>query len=59
MNVLGPNVLGRGRGLRNRSFSTRDLIDQSLNLVGRSLVTDETQNDADGFFRDSAADAGL
>ena len=51
MNVLGLNVLGRGRGLRNRSFSTWNLIDQSLKFVGGSLVTEETRNDADGFFR--------
>jgi hypothetical protein len=35
------------------------LVDQSLNLVGGSLVTEETQNDADGFFSDNAIDAGL
>src|ERR1700712_1248941 len=44
---------------RDRSFGTGNLVDQSLNLVGRALVTEETQNDADGFFSHSAIDAGL
>ncbi|MGX1108891.1 hypothetical protein [Bradyrhizobium elkanii] len=35
------------------------MVDQSLDFVGRSLVTEETQNDADGFFSDSTVDAGL
>jgi hypothetical protein len=35
------------------------LVDQGLNLVGRALVTEKTQNDADGFFSDSAIDTGL
>jgi hypothetical protein len=35
------------------------LVDQSLDLVGGTLVTEKTQNDADGFFRDNTIDAGL
>src|SRR6266481_6853546 len=44
---------------RDCSLRARNLVDQSLNLVGGSLVTEETQNDADGFFSDNAIDAGL
>src|SRR5437762_5961656 len=44
---------------RDRSLRTGNLVDQSLDLVGRPLVTDETQNDADGFLSDNAIDAGL
>src|SRR6478752_1819893 len=43
----------------DRSLRARDLVDQGLNLVGGTLVTEETQNDADGFFSDNAIDAGL
>ena len=49
-------VAARGR---DRSFGTRDLVDQSLNLVGGTLVAEKTQNDADGFFRDSVVNADL
>src|SRR5882724_12794963 len=49
-------VAARGR---NCSLSTGNLVDQSLDLVGRPLVTEETQNDADGFLSDNAIDAGL
>src|SRR5256885_6671771 len=49
-------VAARGR---DRSLSTGNLVDQSLDLVGRPLVTEETQNDADGFLSDNAIDAGL
>src|SRR5882757_5285689 len=46
-------------GGRNRRLRAWNLVDQSLDLVGGPLVTEETQNDADGFFSDSAIDAGL
>ena len=49
-------IVARGR---NRSFGTRNLVDQGLNFVGGSLVTEKTQNDADGIFSDSAIDADL
>src|SRR3954464_3734 len=49
-------VAARGR---DRSFGTGYLVDQSLDLVGRTLVAEETQNDADGFFRDSVVNADL
>src|SRR6266568_7062226 len=49
-------VAARGR---DRSLRTGNLVDQSLDLVGRPLVTEETQNDADGFLSDNAIDAGL
>src|SRR5258708_802247 len=49
-------VAARGR---NRSLRARNLVDQNLNLLGGTLVTEETQNDADGFFSDNAIDAGL
>jgi hypothetical protein len=35
------------------------LVDQCLDLIGGTLVTEESQNDADGFFSDNAIDAGL
>src|SRR6478752_3357435 len=41
------------------SFSTGNLVDQSLNFVAGALVTKETQNDADGFFSHGRIDAGL
>ena len=41
------------------SISAWNLVDQSLDLIGGTLVTEETQNDADGFFSDNAIDAGL
>src|SRR5215207_6407765 len=37
----------------NRGFGTRNLVDQGLDLVGGSLVSEKTENDADGFFSDS------
>src|SRR4249920_2720113 len=49
-------VAARGR---DRSLRARNLVDKSLNLVGGALVTEETQNDADGFFSDNVIDAGF
>src|SRR3954453_3107211 len=46
------------RGL-DRSLRSGNLVDQSLDLVGRPLIAEETENDADGFLGDNAIDAGL
>src|ERR1700704_37334 len=35
---------------RDRGFGAGNGVDQGLNFVGRALVAEETQNDADGFF---------
>jgi hypothetical protein len=35
------------------------MVDQYLNLVGRTLVAKETQNNPDRFFSDNIIDAGL
>ena len=34
---------------RDRSLGAWNLVDQSLDRIGGTLVTEETQNDADGF----------
>src|SRR3954452_10433820 len=39
---------------RDGSLGTRNLVDQGLDLIGGTLVTEESQNDADGFFSDNA-----
>src|SRR6185312_15803688 len=44
-----PRETAIATGRCNRSFGTRNLVDQGLNLVGGSLVTEKTQTDADGF----------
>src|SRR6266702_1712962 len=49
-------VVARGR---DRSLCTGNLVDQSLDLVGRTRVAEETENDDDGFLSDNAIDAGL
>jgi hypothetical protein len=36
-----------------------NLVDQGLDFVGRPLVAQEAQNDADGFFSHSTINAGL
>src|SRR6185312_11052223 len=54
-----PRETATAAGSCDRSFGTRNLIDQGLNFVGGSLVAEKTENDADGFFSDSAIDAGL
>jgi hypothetical protein len=41
------------------ALRARNLVDQRLNLVGGTLLAEETQDDADGFFSDSFIDAGL
>src|SRR6188474_1912015 len=48
-----PREAAIAAGSLNRSLGTRNLVDQGLNLVGGSLVSKKTQNDADGFFSDS------
>src|SRR4030081_903643 len=43
----------------DRVFRARDIVDQGLNFVGWSLIAKEIQDDADGLFCHSIADAGL
>ncbi|MEH2628283.1 hypothetical protein V1292_006338 [Bradyrhizobium sp. AZCC 1719] len=54
-----PRESAIAAGSRNRSLGTRNLVDQGLNLVGGALGAEKTQNDADGFFSDSAIDTDL
>src|SRR5215471_469254 len=44
---------------RDCRFSTRNPIDQHLDLFGRAAVSEEVQDNADGFFGDSFPHAGL
>jgi hypothetical protein len=44
---------------RDRGFCTRYFVNQCLNLVGRPLIAEEIQDNANGFFSDSTIDAGL
>src|SRR5882757_9214024 len=49
-------AIARGRDC---GFRSRNPVNQGLYFIGGALVTEETQNDADGFFRDSIIDAGF
>jgi hypothetical protein len=46
-------------GSGDGGFCARDVVDQDLDFVGGPLVAKETQDDADGFFRDSILYAGF
>src|SRR5215470_8315629 len=51
-----PAALAR---FRNCCFRTGNLVDQRLNAFGRTFITQETQDDADGLFSNSTIDAGV
>jgi hypothetical protein len=43
----------------DRGFRTWNIVDQGLNFFGGAFVAEETQDDADGFFRHGVIDTGL